>query len=116
MAGTVHTDSDDEPCIVRPVCKIKPTAALLEHSEKVALPSQTRAINAFHAAEAAKRTTDVTHPPAAELPQAPILSQSAPAPIVDATDATTPGTTSKRARVEEVDEDEISGDEEREVA
>ncbi|KAG2101028.1 uncharacterized protein F5147DRAFT_655374 [Suillus discolor] len=52
--GTVLTDGEDEPRVVRPICKIKPTAALLQHSEKVALPSQTKAINDFRAAEAAK--------------------------------------------------------------
>jgi hypothetical protein len=111
MVRTVHTDSDDEPRIVRPVRKVKPTAALLEHSEKAALPSQTRAINAFRAAEALKRTTNDTHPPAAELPQAPIPSTRAPN-----VDATAPEITSKRARVEEINEDEISGDDEREDA
>jgi hypothetical protein len=39
MVGTVHTDSDDEPGVVRPVRKVKPTTTLLEHSEKAALPS-----------------------------------------------------------------------------
>jgi hypothetical protein len=93
------------------VRKVKPTAALLGHSENAALPSQTRAINAFSAAEALKRTTDDTHPPATETPQAPI--PSAPAPTVD---ATAPETIRKRARVEEIDEDEISGDDGREDA
>lgn len=111
MVGTVHTDSDDEPRVVRPVRKVKPTAALLEHSEKAALPSQTRAINAFRAAEALKRTTDDTHPLATEPPQAPIPSTHAPN-----VNTTAPETTSKRARVEEIDEDEISGDDEREDA
>lgn len=111
MVGTVHTNSDDQPHVVRPARKVKPTAALLEHSEKAALPSQTRAINAFRAAEALKRTTNDTHPPAAEPQQAPIPSTRAPN-----VDATTPETTRKRARVEEIDEDEISGDDEREDA
>ncbi|KAG2751673.1 hypothetical protein P692DRAFT_20709488, partial [Suillus brevipes Sb2] len=111
MVGTVHTDSDDEPCVVRPVRKVKPTAALLEHSEKAALPSQTRAINAFRAAEALKRTTDDTHPLATEPPQAPIPTTHAPN-----INTTAPETTSKRARVEEIDGDEISGDDEREDA
>ncbi|KAG1825069.1 hypothetical protein EV424DRAFT_1537953 [Suillus variegatus] len=53
MAGTVHTDSDDE-CRACPVRRTKPTAILLQHSERAALPSQTKAINAFCAAEAAK--------------------------------------------------------------
>ncbi|KAG1870414.1 hypothetical protein C8R48DRAFT_670787 [Suillus tomentosus] len=59
MAGTVLTDSDDE-CRVnaRPVRQTKPTAILLQHSERAALPSQTKAINAFRAAEAAKRAAE----------------------------------------------------------
>jgi hypothetical protein len=97
--------------VVRPVRKVKPTAALLEHSEKAALPSQTRAIHDFRAAEALKRTTNDTHPLVAEPPQAPILSARAPN-----IDTTTPETTRKRARVEEIDEDAISGDDEREDA
>ncbi|KAG2067464.1 hypothetical protein BDR04DRAFT_1120451 [Suillus decipiens] len=46
-------NSDDE-CRARPVRRTKPTATLLQHSEKAALPSQTKAINAFRAAEAVK--------------------------------------------------------------
>jgi hypothetical protein len=59
MAGTILSDSDDKPRLVRPARKIKPSAALLEHSEKAALPSQTKAINAFHAAEAAKHGSHI---------------------------------------------------------
>jgi hypothetical protein len=98
-------------CVVHPVHKVKPTAALLEHSEKTALSSQTRAINAFHAAEALKRTTNDTHPLAAEPPQAPILSTHAPN-----IDTTMPETIRKRVHVEEINEDEISGDDECEDA
>jgi len=97
--------------VVHPVRKVKPTAARLEHSENAALPSQTRAINAFRAAEALKRTTNDIHPLAAKPP--PPLIPSTRAPNID---ATTPETTRKRARVEEIDEDEISGDDEREDA
>ncbi|KAG2103086.1 uncharacterized protein F5147DRAFT_706513 [Suillus discolor] len=68
MMGTVLTDGEDEPRVVRPVCKIKPTAALLQHSEKAALPSQTKAINDFCAAEAAKRASEVSQPAALTVP------------------------------------------------
>jgi hypothetical protein len=64
MTGTVLTDGEDEPHVVRPICKIKPTTALLQHSEKAALPSQTKAINDFHAAEAAKCASEVSQPAA----------------------------------------------------
>jgi hypothetical protein len=112
MVGTVHTDSDDEPRVVRPVRKVKPTAALLEHSEKAALPSQTKAINAFRAAEAAKHATnDTHHPPAAKPQQAPTLSAPAPSP-----EPTPPEAANKRAHVEDIDEDISSGDEKRENA
>ncbi|KAG2088925.1 uncharacterized protein F5147DRAFT_841227 [Suillus discolor] len=63
MTGTVLTDGEDEPRVVRPVHKIKPTAALLQHSEKAALPSQIKAITDFRAAEAAKRASEcLPHP------------------------------------------------------
>jgi hypothetical protein len=68
MTGTVLTDGEDEPRVVRPVRKIKPTAALLQHSEKAALPSQTKAINDFRAAEAAKRASEVSQPAALTAP------------------------------------------------
>ncbi|KAG2040831.1 hypothetical protein BDR03DRAFT_979696 [Suillus americanus] len=59
MVSTIHTDNKDESrVVVHPVRKTKPTAALLQHSEKAALPSQTKAINNFHAAEAAKLATE----------------------------------------------------------
>lgn len=59
MVSTIHTDNEDELRVVaRPVHKTKPTAALLQHSEKAALPSQTKAINDFRAAEAAKLATE----------------------------------------------------------
>jgi hypothetical protein len=54
MAGTVLTDGEDEPRVERPIRKIKPTAALLQHAEQVALPSQQKAVDNFCAAEAAK--------------------------------------------------------------
>lgn len=59
MVSTIHTDNEDELCVVaRLVRKTKPTAALLQHSEKAVLPSQMKAINDFHAAEAAKLATE----------------------------------------------------------
>ncbi|KAG2048933.1 hypothetical protein BDR06DRAFT_975638 [Suillus hirtellus] len=57
------------------------------------------------ASKVLKCTTDDTHPPATEPPQAPILP--APAPNVD---TTTPETTSKWASVEEIDEDDEGWD------
>src|SRR5712675_141847 len=63
MTGTVLTDGEDEPRVVCPIHKIKPTAALLQCSEKAALPSKTKAINDFHAAEAAKCASEVSQPP-----------------------------------------------------
>jgi hypothetical protein len=74
MTGTIHTDSEDAPLVVHPcpICRTKLTATLLQHSEKAALPSQTRAINKFHAAEAAKCAPDVSAPtvpiPSAQIP------------------------------------------------
>ncbi|KAG2070884.1 hypothetical protein BDR04DRAFT_1118014 [Suillus decipiens] len=64
MTGMIHTDRKDEPLVVHPhpICRTKLTAALLQHSEKGALPSQTRAINEFCAAEAAKHASDVSAP------------------------------------------------------
>ncbi|KAG1838015.1 hypothetical protein DFJ58DRAFT_846224 [Suillus subalutaceus] len=52
------TSTDAEHRVGRPVCRTKPTATLLQHAEKAALPSQTKAINEFHAAEAAKRAIE----------------------------------------------------------
>lgn len=69
MTSIVHTDSDDEPIVhPRPIRRTKPTAALLQHSEKAALPSQTKAINKFRAAEAAKRALEVSAQPNPCLP------------------------------------------------
>lgn len=58
MTDTVHTDGKDEPYVVHLIYKIKPSATLLQHSEKAALPSQTKIINEFHAAEAAKHASE----------------------------------------------------------
>jgi hypothetical protein len=60
MKDTASIDGRAECCPARPVRRTKPTITLLQHSEKAALPSQTRAINNFHAAEAAKRVADHT--------------------------------------------------------
>ncbi|KAG1818514.1 uncharacterized protein BJ212DRAFT_1479522 [Suillus subaureus] len=68
MTSAVLTDGKDKPHVVHPICKIKPTAALLQHLEKVALPSQTKAINDFCAAEAAKHASEVSQPAALTLP------------------------------------------------
>ncbi|KAG1793356.1 uncharacterized protein HD556DRAFT_1527592 [Suillus plorans] len=72
---------DAEHHVARPVRKTKPTATLLQHAEQAALPSQTKAINEFHAAEAAKcaaehtstsSTTEITQsPPTSPIPSAP---------------------------------------------
>ena len=59
-------DDAREGRIARPIRRTKPTAALLQHSEKAVLPSQTKAINDFHAAEAAKRIAE--HAPTPTLP------------------------------------------------
>jgi hypothetical protein len=74
--------ADGNQCrVVCPIRRTKPTAALLHHSEKAALPSQTKAINDFRAAEAAKaakyatenQQTTSTTPPEPTIP-APVLS------------------------------------------
>ena len=56
FSGVTH--SEDGPRVERPVRKTKPTAALLQYSEKVALPSQRKTIDVFRAAEAAKRAAE----------------------------------------------------------
>jgi hypothetical protein len=111
MTGAILTDGEDEPRIERPVRKTKPTAALLQHSEKAALPSQTKAINDFRAAEAAKRAAEVkravdavrasqsTTPNSSQSPS-PEAAVTAPVPPAPALD------NSKRARVEEVFDDD----------
>jgi len=110
-------DGEDEPRIVRPIRKIKPTAALLQHSEKAALPSQTKAINAFRAAEAAKRTsTSTVSAPSAHLPhsESTSLPHSAPSPPSESV----PRPSNKRIPPDDVFtfEDNESGEEEREDA
>ncbi|KAG2068250.1 hypothetical protein BDR04DRAFT_1119866 [Suillus decipiens] len=73
MTGTVLTNGKDEPHVVCPVCKIKPTTALLQHLEKAALSSQTKAINNFCAAEASKHASEVSQPAALTVPVVPQL-------------------------------------------
>ncbi|KAG2140520.1 uncharacterized protein EDB93DRAFT_1252805 [Suillus bovinus] len=82
MTGTVHTDNEDEPIVhPRPIRKIKPTAALLQHLEKASLPSQTKAINEFRAAEAAKRASEVSaQPKPVPPPPTAIPSSNVPPP------------------------------------
>jgi hypothetical protein len=97
MAVTVLSDSD-EPRLMRPARKIKPSAALLEHSEKAALPSQIKAINTFQAAEAAKHASNNT-----QLPSSP--------PTPEAT-VSAPILANKRARTEDIEEGYEPSDEE----
>ncbi|KIK47782.1 hypothetical protein CY34DRAFT_8650 [Suillus luteus UH-Slu-Lm8-n1] len=90
-----------------PVRKIKPTAALLQHAEKAALPSQTKAIHNFRTAEAAERAAEhaSTSSPT-ETVESPRTS-----PIPSASSAVNP-----RKRVCPEDSDGESGDDERENA
>ena len=54
----VGTAGKNDQRAERPVRKTKPTAILLQHSEKAALPSQQKAINNFRAMEAAKQAAE----------------------------------------------------------
>ncbi|KAG0706645.1 hypothetical protein DFH29DRAFT_900637 [Suillus ampliporus] len=58
---TAASTNGDEPRAARPIRQTKPTAALLEHSERAALPSQTKAINEFRTAEAARSANEIRH-------------------------------------------------------
>ncbi|KAG1889627.1 uncharacterized protein F5891DRAFT_1198558 [Suillus fuscotomentosus] len=116
MVGTVHTDSDDECRAHRPVRQTKPTTTLLQHSEKTALPSQTKAINAFRAAEAAK-LPDTRHASNAGADQTtPSISLNSPpgdtAPSGSSLAALEKG---KRTCVEEVLDDKSGGKEHEDV-
>ena len=100
-----------------PVCKIRPTATLLEHSEKAALPSQTKAVKEFRAAEAVQRTAETQWKPSSSRNSSPEPATSAPAIPPN------PGAASliphvidntKRPRVEESFENNDSADDERE--
>ncbi|KAG1884575.1 kinase-like domain-containing protein [Suillus subluteus] len=70
---TATSTNGDEPRAAHPICWTKPTAALLEHSERAALPSQMKAINEFCAAEAARSTNEslqtATPGPSLDMPQ-----------------------------------------------
>ncbi|KAG1900689.1 uncharacterized protein F5891DRAFT_980263 [Suillus fuscotomentosus] len=104
-------DSDDKCCAHRPVRQTKPTATLLQHSEKAALPSQTKAINAFHAAEAAK-LPDSRHASNAGADQTtPSISLNSPpgdtAPSGSSLAALEKG---KRTRVQEILDNESGAD------
>ncbi|KAG2032843.1 hypothetical protein BDR03DRAFT_1014885 [Suillus americanus] len=101
----VTSTNGNEPRAARPICQIKPTAALLEHSEKAALPSQTKAINKFRAAEATKSTT--------ESPQ-----NATPGPSLESSTAQSTISTSnnKHPYIEEILDDILPGDDECENA
>lgn len=99
--------TETEHRVARPVRKTKPTAALLQHAEKAALPSQTKAIHDFHAAEAAKRAATSSSTEIAEPPRT--------SPIPSASSAVDPR---KRVHPEDSyeDSDRESGNDERENA
>ena len=118
MIGTIHTDNEDEPRVERPVRKTKPSAILLQHSKQAALPSQQKAISDFRAAEAAKCAAerDLAIAAAHTRPHTRSPSQdSSPAPAEPpAASASRVTDTSKRAQVEEADDEDA--DEEHENA
>ena len=58
MAGVIVSDGDDDAHVQRPQRKSRPSAALLEHSEAAALPSQQKRVEEFRAAEATRRTAE----------------------------------------------------------
>ena len=60
MTGTFVTDGEKEPHVKHPVCKTNSTAILLQHSEKATLSSQTKAVNKFHAVEAARHAAEIS--------------------------------------------------------
>ncbi|KAG1905434.1 uncharacterized protein F5891DRAFT_976366 [Suillus fuscotomentosus] len=113
MTSTVHTDSEDEPIVhSRPICRIKPTAALLQHSEKATLPSQTKAINEFRATEAAKRALEVSAQPK-PMPPPPTAIPSSnvpppPSPIPSSNKHLHPDDAFVNIKDESVDEDHDS--------
>ena len=138
MARTVLTDSEDEPCIECPICRSKPTTALL-HSGEPALPFQQKAVKDFRAAEAEKRAAErqlaidgvrakrTTTPCSSESPHTttpetvPSVRATSPETASSVSGAPVPSTSrvlakSKRAHVEEIADDEESGDEGRENA
>jgi hypothetical protein len=124
MVGMVLTDSEDEPRIERPTRRSKPTAALL-HSGEPTLPFQQKAVQDFRAAEASKRAAErqlaidsvrakqTTTPCSSRATSPETASSVAGAPVPSTSHVLDK---SKRARVEEIADDEESGDEERENA
>ncbi|KAG1801034.1 uncharacterized protein HD556DRAFT_1503210 [Suillus plorans] len=103
---------DDECCARWPVRQTKPTTTLLQHSEKMALPSQTKAINAFRAAEAVK-LPDTRHASNAGADQAtPSISlNSPPGDTAPSGSSSAALEKDKRTRVEEVLDDKSGGKE-----
>lgn len=97
------TSTDAEHRVARPVRKTKPTAALLQHAEKAALPSQTKAINEFHAAEAAKHAAERLSPETTESPSTSPIPPS-------------PSAVDTHKRVHPEDSDREPSDDEREDA
>ncbi|KAG2147818.1 uncharacterized protein EDB93DRAFT_1103905 [Suillus bovinus] len=76
-------NSEDKPVVhPRPIRRTKPTAALLQHFEKAALPSQTKAINEFHATEAAKRAWRFLPNPSPCLPHPQLFPRQTSACIL----------------------------------
>jgi hypothetical protein len=78
---TAASTNGDEPCAACPICQTKPTVALLEHSERAALPLQTKAINEFHATEAARSANEILH----TATPGPSLAPSVPQQVQPAT-------------------------------
>src|ERR1700691_403713 len=124
MVGMVLTAGEDEPRIERPTRRSKPTAALL-HSGEPTLPFQQKSVNDFRAAEAAKRAAErqlAIDRVRAKRATTPCSSRATPPETASSVSgAPVPSTShvldkSKRARVEEIADDEESGDEERENA
>lgn len=96
---TAASTNGDEPRVARPIRQTKPTAALLEHSERAALPSQTKAIKEFRAAEAARTTNKIRHTATPD----PSLAPSVPQQVQPATSTSS----SKRPYDAEISDDDI---------
>jgi hypothetical protein len=78
MVGVIISDGEEDARIQRPQRKSKPTAALLEHSEAAALPSQQRRVEEFCAAEAARRAAEIRSAIAQIRVQPPTDSSESP--------------------------------------
>jgi len=78
MVGVIISDGEEDARIQRPQRKSKPTAALLEHSEAAALPSQQRRVEEFRAAEAARRAAEIRSAIAQIRVQPPTDSSESP--------------------------------------